>query len=262
MKLPTLLSVPPIWAESRAGWEVNALLRSAVYRGRDVPDAGGQPVLLIPGFLAGDNSLGLMTNWLRRTGHWTKSAGIRFNVDCSGAAMDRLEARLECLAEARGRKVAIVGQSRGGTFARALAVRRPDLVSGIVCLGSPVKDPLAVHPLVRLTVLSIGTLGSLGAPGFFRSDCREGHCCNSFWEDLGAPLPKGVGFVSLYSKTDGIVDYRACLDPAAEQVEIRASHVGMSVNAEAYEHTASALAEFRLRDGLSTRIKSSLSDAA
>src|SRR5919198_5850899 len=127
MRGPSLLSQPPIWRESRFGLEVAALLRDPVYRGEGVTDGGGQPVLLIPGFLAGDDSLGLMTCWLRRTGLHTRKAGMRSNIDCSEAAVCRLEERVEVLAECRGEKVAIIGQSRGGNFARVIAVRRPDL---------------------------------------------------------------------------------------------------------------------------------------
>src|SRR5436305_12187668 len=111
---PSPLHMPPIWRESRFGFEAAALLRSRVFKGFDVEDAGGQPVMLIPGFLAGDDSLGLMTQWLRRTGHRTKSAGIRSNVGCSNASVERLAERLECLAQTTGQRVAIIGQSRGG----------------------------------------------------------------------------------------------------------------------------------------------------
>jgi triacylglycerol lipase len=202
-------------------------------------------VLLIPGFMAGDPSLATMTGWLRRTGHHTRKAGIRLNVACSGQAVDRLEERLEDLAEARG-PVTIIGQSRGGTFAKALAVRRPDLVAGIVTVGSPIVDPLAIHTLVRVQVLALGALGTLGAPGLFRHSCLAGDCCTEFSGELSAPLAPGVGYLSIYSRTDGIVNWRACLDPAAdEHVEVRASHVGMCLNAEAYRAIATALERFR-----------------
>lgn len=245
MRGPSLLSQPPIWREGRFGLEVAALLRDPIFRGKGVPDAGGQPVLLIPGFLAGDDSLGLMTRWLRRTGHHTRKAGIRSNIDCSQAAVTRLEERVEVLAECREQKVAIVGQSRGGNFARVIAVRRPDLVSGIVTLGSPQLDPLAIHPLIRVPVLAVGALGTLGAPGLFRHSCRSGRCCESFWKDMQADFPSGVGYVSIYSRSDGVVDWRACLDPAAEHVEIQASHCGMAVSAQAYRATAESLEDFR-----------------
>src|ERR687885_1317473 len=102
MALP-LPILPPLWRESRFGLEAAALLRSRVYRGEGVEDAAGQPVLLIPGFLAGDDSLALMTRWLRRTGHHTSKAGMRWNVNCSGVVLERIERRLETLVERQGR---------------------------------------------------------------------------------------------------------------------------------------------------------------
>src|SRR4051794_41962136 len=103
------LPLPPLWRESRLGLEAAALFRSRVFKGDGVEHAAGQPVLLIPGFLAGDDSLGVMTQWLRKTGHRTKSAGIRSNVDCSASAADRLEERLGGPAAPSGQKGAIIG---------------------------------------------------------------------------------------------------------------------------------------------------------
>src|SRR5213079_1120327 len=119
---------------------------------------------LVSGFLANDESLGWMARWLKRTGHRPCRAGISWNVDCSGETVTRLEKRLECLAEDSGQKVAVVGQSRGGSFARVLAKRRPDLVSGIVTLGSPHESGMDVHPLVRAQIYVMGALGTAGAP--------------------------------------------------------------------------------------------------
>ena len=247
MKVPALLSQPPIWREGLIGLEMARLRRDPIFHGEGVAHGEGQPVLLIPGFLAGDDSLGTMTHWLRRTGHHTRKAGIRSNVNCSEAAIGRLEERVEVLAECHEQRVAIVGQSRGGHFARVLAVRRPDLVSGIVTLGSPQLDPMAVHPFVKVPVIAVGALGTLGMQGLFRHSCRRGDCCERFWEDMQADFPKGVGYVSIYSRHDGIVDWHSCLDPAAECVEIRASHCGMGFSACAYRETAAALQQFRRR---------------
>jgi pimeloyl-ACP methyl ester carboxylesterase len=240
---------PPLWREARVGLEAAALLRDPVFGGEGVADGRGQPVLLIPGFLAGDDSLGLMTRWLRRTGHHTRKAGMRANIGCSGTAVDRLETRLEELVEHQGRRAAIIGQSRGGTFAKVLAHRRPDLVSGAIALGTPQVDPLAVHPFIRFQLLAVGTLGTLGAPGLFRRSCLEGDCCSEFWEQYAKPLARGVGFVCVYSRSDGIVNWRACLDPAADRhVEAHTSHIGMAVNAAVYRAIADALKDFRRRE--------------
>ena len=243
----SLFSLPPLWREGRLGIEVASLLRDPIYRGDGVADGGGQPILLIPGFLAGDDSLGLMTRWLRRTGHRTRKAGMRWNVDCAAAAMSRLEERLEEMAEQRGEKVAVIGQSRGGHFAKGLGVRRPDLVSGVVSLGAPQLDPLAIHPLVLAQVIAVGALGTLRVRGLFSRSCRSGECCESFWEDLSKPVPSEVAYLSIYSRNDGIVDWRACLDDGAALVEIDSSHCGMAVHPDAYRAIAAALAEFRER---------------
>jgi pimeloyl-ACP methyl ester carboxylesterase len=238
--------IPPLWREGRAGVEAAALLRSPVWRGADVPPGNGRPVLLIPGFLAGDGSLSMMTHWLRANGYHTRRAGIRANVDCSEQSCARLETRLEALAEAGGQRVAIVGQSRGGTFARALAARRPELISGIVTLGAPILSQLRIHPLVLAHVAVVGALGSGRVPGMFTWRCLQGACCAEFREDLRRPVE--VDFVAMYSRTDGIVDYRSCLDPEAELIEVRASHLGMGLNAEVYAEIAHALARFADED--------------
>jgi triacylglycerol lipase len=248
MSPPLLPAIPPLWRESRFPLELASLVRDPIYKGQGVEDAGGQPVLLIPGFLAGDDSLGLMTQWLRRTGHRTRKAGFRSNIDCSEAAVERLEERLEVMAETQGRKVSIVGQSRGGTLAKVLAVRRPDLVAGVIALGSPIVDPLAIHPLVHMQVYAVGTLGTLGLRGFFKRSCRFGNCCESFWQDLERPVSRRVGFLSLYSKSDGIVKWQACLDPSAAHLEVPTSHVGMAVHPKVYRAVAGALAAFRRQD--------------
>ena len=237
--------IPPMWRESRIGFELAGLLRSGVWRGDGLTDGQGQPVLLVSGLLAGDHSLTLMARWLKGTGHRPCRAGIAFNVDCSQRAADRLERRLECLAEESGQKVAIVGQSRGGSFARVLAVRRPDLVSGIVTLGSPLKHQLAVHPLVRASLFGMGVLGTAGFDGLMSRSCLWGDCCTPYWDDFASEFPAGVGFVSIYSRTDGVVKWRACLDPRAEHVEVRASHIGMAVNAEVYRAVAASLEGLR-----------------
>lgn len=223
-------------------------MRDPIFRGEGVLNGRGQPVLLIPGFLVGDGSLRLMTGWLRRTGHHTSKAGIRLNVDCSETVVERVEDRLEQLVERQGLRAAVVGQSRGGTFAKVLAQRRPDLVAGIVTLGTPRLDPSAIHRLVRLQLDAVATLGTLGAPGLFRRSCLEGDCCSRFWEQYSAPMRRGIGYVSIYSRSDGIVDWRACLDASAEHVEVAASHCGMGMNRNAYAAIAAALAEFGRRD--------------
>jgi pimeloyl-ACP methyl ester carboxylesterase len=250
-QLPALPRIPPLWRESRIGLEAASLRRSPVFRGLGLAPGERRPVLLIPGFLAGDASLGTMSNWLRRAGYCTHRTGIRANLDCSEEACRRLEARLEHMAERHGERVVVVGQSRGGIFARALAAKRPELVSGIVTLGSPVLSMLNVHPLVLAHVGLVSALGTAHVPGMFRWSCLRGECCEHFRAALQSPVPEDVGYVSVYSRSDGIVSWRACLDPEAdEHVEVNASHCGMGLNAQAFLAVAGALDRFREADPL------------
>jgi pimeloyl-ACP methyl ester carboxylesterase len=232
----------PIWGEARVGLEHAALLRDPVFRGRAVPHGDGAPVLLIPGFLAGDSSLATMASWLRRIGYQPCAARIRMNVDCLARAVDRLEDELDAIVSRCGRPAMIVGQSRGGMMARVLGVRRPDDVEAIVCLGSPLVDQLSVHPFVRAHVQTVALLGSLGVRGLFSRSCGSGECCAGARADAVAEWPAGVRFTSVYSRTDGIVNWRACLDPAARQVEVRSSHIGMGLNRQVLRVVAEVLA--------------------
>jgi triacylglycerol lipase len=225
--------VAPVWGELRYGGELARLLADAELRTPSrLTDA--PPVLLIPGFMAGDNSLSVLRHWLRRRGHRVRMSGMRVNVGCAERIVSRLQEQLQGFAAECGTPVVLIGQSRGGTLARALAVREPENVSGLAMLGSPVCDGLAVSPSVLRTVRFLARLGDMGLPGVFSNSCRDGDCCAAFRDDLAAALPPGVEAVAVHSRSDAVVDWRACLDPYAEPVEVSSSHCGMSVHPEVY----------------------------
>jgi pimeloyl-ACP methyl ester carboxylesterase len=244
-------SLPPLWREGMIGLEAASLMRSSVWKGNGVPPGDGRPVLLIPGYLAGDGSLALMTRWLRALGYRTRRAGMRVNIDCSAAVCRALEERLERMADLTGQRVSIVGQSRGGIIARAVAVRRPDLVSGIVTLGSPVRGMLNIHPLVLGSIGVVAALGTLRMPHLFSVRCLRGECCHEFRDALRGEFPENVDYVGVYSKRDGIVSWRACLDTAAtEMLEVASSHCGMAVHPDVYGIVGRSLARFAQADDI------------
>jgi triacylglycerol lipase len=232
--------VGPLWGELRYGAELTRLLASREYRSVE-RRAGAPPALLIPGFMAGDPSLTVLRGWLRRRGHRVRMSGIRTNVACAEVLVGRIEKRLHELADDAGEPVFLIGQSRGGALARSLAVRNPDHVAGLAMLGSPVADSLAVSSQVLRTVRWVAALGDIGVPGVFSSTCKDGACCAEFRAELAAPLPRGVRATAVYSRSDGIVDWRACVDPLADAVEVQSSHCGMSVNLDVYRALDRAL---------------------
>jgi triacylglycerol lipase len=230
----------PLLGELRYGLELTRLVCDPAFL-RPGRQADAPPVLLVPGFMAGDASLAVLRGWLRRRGSRTWSAGMRLNVDCRERAVRRLEVRLRNLAEATGRRAVVIGQSRGGELARVLAVRNPGAVSTLVMLGSPVVEPVSVGRAVLSALRSVARLGDLGVPGMFSNRCADGDCCAAFRADIRAPLTPDVRAVAIYSRSDGIVSWRACLDPDARQVEVESSHTGMSVNLAVYRILAEIL---------------------
>jgi pimeloyl-ACP methyl ester carboxylesterase len=188
----------------------------------------GDPVLLVPGFLAGDGTLALMSRALRAQGFRTYRSHIHANIGCTLNAAAQLEGRLESIAIRRGSRVQVVGHSLGGMLARGVAVRRPDLVSNVVTLGSPMLAPGAHHRSLSASVEMLVRLSKAGVPGLMAEDCVAGSCARQSFEECRAPLPAGIGFTAVYSRRDGIVDWRACVDPLAHQVEVAASHLGMA----------------------------------
>lgn len=215
-----------------AAFTIPRLLRHSVWRDANPHEGAGLGVVLVPGFGAGDFSLSLATTWLRDRGYEPTGAGVGFNVGCTSELVDRIERRLEEHVEATGGPVVLLGQSRGGGLARLAAARRPDLVCGLVMLGSPVLDPMGAHPHVLLAARALAGLSAIGVPGLMDNDCLSGTC----FEDnvAAATTPLEMPAVSVYSKSDGIVPWQLSLDPSAECVEVHSTHTGMGVDPDVY----------------------------
>lgn len=210
------------------------------YTGRSAARAV-EPVILVPGFMAGDGTLSWMARSLRARGFRTYRSHIHANVGCTLNAAAQLESRLEAIALRRGTRVQVVGHSLGGMIARGIAVRRPDLVSGLVTLGSPILAPAAHHVLLSWGVETLVRLSRAGVPGLMSEECVAGLCARQSFDESRAPLPPDVSFTAIYSRRDGVVDWRACIDPDGEPVEVTTSHLGMAVDPVVIDHVLTAL---------------------
>lgn len=223
--------LPPMWREGRIWLEYRSLLHSAVYAGARVPPGGGRPVLLIPGFLSGDYSLDVMRAWLRRNGYRVRRSGIDLNIAASSALADRIGLRVRDEFSRQRRKVVLIGHSRGGVLAKVVADRNPDIVDQVIALGSPLGDPLDVHPATMGWVHVAKTLHAV----------RRGVRNVDEGFDRELAMPARVPVTGIYTRTDGIVHWRACLRDDVTAVEVTGSHVGLGVNPQVYAEIARLL---------------------
>ncbi len=210
------------------------LLRHSAWREAKARQGRGVGVLLVPGFGCGDRTLTLTSRWLRARGYRPAGARIGLNVGCTTTLVDQLERRLVEHAAATGGPVVLLGQSRGGWLARLVAARRPDLVRGLVMLGSPVLDPLGAHPRAVRAARLLTRLSTLGLPGLLDADCFTGTCYRTHSTALAAPLPEGVPALAVFSRLDAVVPWELCQDPSAECVEVSTSHTGMALHPDFY----------------------------
>jgi triacylglycerol lipase len=90
--------------------QLSALMRDPIfYSGERLPRGNGEPVVLLPGYFAGDWSMAPMARWLRRIGYDSYLSGIDFNLGCPREKVERLEARVIGIARETGSRVTLIG---------------------------------------------------------------------------------------------------------------------------------------------------------
>jgi pimeloyl-ACP methyl ester carboxylesterase len=202
--------------------------------------------VVIPGFLGSDQYLMELYGWLRRIGYRSYYSRIGRNAECPDLLLERLFATMDQAHEETGQKLKLIGHSLGGLLARSAAVERPDQVAQVICLAAPFNS-IRVHPVI------------LAAAGFVREqikgqrsqrvdagpkrDCYTGICTCRFATAARQAPPDSVPRASIYTKTDGVVDWKSCVEPDATlNTEVRGTHVGLAFNPEVYRRIAVLLA--------------------
>jgi pimeloyl-ACP methyl ester carboxylesterase len=158
---------------------------------RRAPRGEPHPVLVLPGLLASDVSTHTLRLWLGRLGYPVAGWALGRNRGPTQEVVDELPRLVRRLADVHGGPVSIIGWSLGGIYARRLALRAPTHVRQVISLGSPFS-PIGRHTR------------------------------------LARPLP--VPSTAVYSRLDGVVDWRACRQQPgrrSENVAVRSSHLGM-----------------------------------
>ncbi|WP_025357321.1 alpha/beta fold hydrolase [Kutzneria albida] len=209
----------------------------------EVPLSRG--VLLVPGFGSGPGYFAPTDAWLRSCGYEPAHASIGRNLGCTDELVALVERQLVAHAEATGGPVVLLGHSRGGALARLVALRRPELVRGLVMLGSPVRDVLGANRFVVGLARGLTWLSAIGLRGLLTADCLTGSCFRTNSLALAAPLPPRLPALALYSLRDRIAPWRLCLDPYAECVAVRSSHTGLRAAPDVFAALESRLANWK-----------------
>lgn len=128
-----------------------------------------------------------------------------------------------------GRKVSLVGWSLGGIYARELAKSCPECVRQVITLGTPFARLRGATHAETVYKLLHGDVSRLTP----ELEARLREC---------PPVPT----TSIYSKTDGIVCWRGCIErrsPLSESVEVAASHLGMVTHPQVMRVVVDRLAQ-------------------
>ena len=211
--------------EALSGFE---LIRLAALTPRltRTPKGDGGPVILVPGYGATDAAMRPLRRFLRDRGHWAKSAGFgRIHTDVP-LLVEKLTERSATLQRETGRKVSLIGWSLGGMLSRETARGHPDLIERVITFGTPV-------------------VGGPAHTAFARRYSDEELTMIEALINERHKVPIEVPITAIWSKRDGVVAERACHDlhsAEIEHVEVRSTHLGMSLDPDVWSIVANRLA--------------------
>lgn len=220
----TACEIARVSIEYPSSWLLDAVTPSR-------PAGGGRPVLVIPGFYATDGLTRRLRAHLRKLDYHVHGWSLGRNYGLTDDILDGVLARFDEIYERHGVPVSVVGWSFGGLLARWVAHERPGQVRQVVCLGSPWRQE---GERTRTTSM------------FERSATKHGLSdrARQVVESLRGELP--VMCTAIFSKTDGIVNWRGCaLDEGErrENISVPSSHVGLVSNPLALAVIADRLAQ-------------------
>jgi pimeloyl-ACP methyl ester carboxylesterase len=191
----------------------------------------GLPVLVLPPFGTSDWSTAPMRAVLRQKGYATYGWTLGSNIGPHPHTVEGMDRRLCELYERHHTGITLIGWSLGGVYARELARSHPQAVRQVITLGSPYHfrpgDRSNASALYEAVAPRIDAFLPQTEP-----------------ESARPPLP--VPATSIYTRTDGMVAWHACVDrvgPMSENVEVRGSHSGLGFNVAALVAIADRLAQ-------------------
>ncbi len=232
------------WHESLFGIDLLMLHASPAYYGSGVPRGDGSAVILIPGFMHSDVYLVVLYAWLKRLGYRPYYSGIDLNAECPDLLIKhQLNELVNEAREETGKKVHLIGHSLGGVIARSMATQKPAAIASVITLGSPFLGVVLQRELLREKEIVRRYIQSRHSKTV-SPECYTERCKCDFMRALRRGLPGRVPYTAIFTKSDGVIDWRSCLTGDGEiDVEVGGTHAGLAFNANAYHTIACRLAK-------------------
>jgi pimeloyl-ACP methyl ester carboxylesterase len=215
--------------EGRAVFERLALRATRSRLSRQVPRGNGEPVMVVPGFATDDKWTARMRKFLESIGYEVRGWGLGRNGGQVPKLIPRVIEQTERAVDEFGAPVRLIGWSLGGYLVREAARERPDLVERVITLGAPVVG---------------GPTYTASAPMYRKRGYDLQEIAESVLEREQRPITVPVSAV--YSRSDGVVAWRACIDnfdnPFVEHHEVDSTHLGMVNSKRVFRLVAELLA--------------------
>lgn len=181
----------------------------------------GEPVIVLPGFMADDRSTAILRNYLRQIGYRAMPWGLGVNRRPMLSMLPVLQNYISDVCQQTGEKVRLVGWSRGGMISRELARDNPGQIERVITIGSPVRGGLSASSIGRWVQRETGLTPQQ---------------MSRLTEERGRH-PIKVPVRAIYSRSDGVVAWKACIDEETDDIEhyeVVSSHVGLGSNVEVF----------------------------
>ena len=254
-----------VLGEMRAGLDIASvpalLMASWIRKSGKNHTSSKFPIILMPGFASDDRYMRPLGKYLEHLGYSTEGWGLGLNLAGSDKPhtlnqlaeswniepyegyteesykgeggvpylCDLATQRVKQRAQKLDSKVVLIGWSLGGYIAREVARELGDEVAHVITLGSPVIG----GPKYTKAVKFFEVKG-------FNIDWIERESSKRDRFPIQQPI------MAIFSKTDGIVDWRAAIDKVSPNVthwQVNAAHMSMGFNSKIWKLVRNSLNE-------------------